>query len=351
MNWDELLPKYFDYLTFEKEHSKYKINDYRKKFKWFSERLPFPFTLNEARLILIEMKRNGLADTYIHYNTTAINSFIRWCQLEKLPQEDFCDELNKLRPKIDRTPDANDLLSVEEVQLLIVNPQNRPIAHENFREYFKRVDDMYSLLFEFNYKTACRSGEALNLKKNCFNFSNHSVTFYKTKTGEDRTVAIPPDMEDKLKEYMKDINPTQYIFVRNTNDRFEKVDNKPVTQEMANRAFKYRGKLAGIERDLHVHMLRHSAITHMQLQGCPLATVQRICGHKRLATTQLYTHVMVEDQREAMLRYNPLIKSQDPSVIFKLVKEYIAKLQPDPDLFLFNVDNDLKPTKLLFSLK
>ncbi|MFA5507828.1 MAG: tyrosine-type recombinase/integrase [Vulcanimicrobiota bacterium] len=42
------------------------------------------------------------------------------------------------------------------------------------------------------------------------------------------------------------------------------------------------------------HTLRHSAASGLVASGASIATVQRIMGHRRLASTQIYTHVTME---------------------------------------------------------
>ncbi|MDC3987570.1 tyrosine-type recombinase/integrase [Polyangium jinanense] len=48
--------------------------------------------------------------------------------------------------------------------------------------------------------------------------------------------------------------------------------------------------------------LRHYAITSWLRAGIPVHVVQRMAGHKHLATTQRYVHFMKQDLEEAARR-------------------------------------------------
>lgn len=71
------------------------------------------------------------------------------------------------------------------------------------------------------------------------------------------------------------------------------------------RLVKRYGRKAGIKKGIHPHMLRHSFGTHMIDGGCDLRTLQELMGHASIKTTQIYTHISDERQRQMLRKCHP----------------------------------------------
>ena len=63
--------------------------------------------------------------------------------------------------------------------------------------------------------------------------------------------------------------------------------------------------VAGIKKTISPHTLRHSFATHLLQNGADLLIIQQLLGHESVTTTEIYTHVDIQDLRKAILLHHP----------------------------------------------
>lgn len=182
------------------------------------------------------------------------------------------------------------------------------------------------LIASLLYGTGMRLLEGLRLRVKDMEFERREIVVREGKGNKDRVTVLPENLIGPLREqlaksrrlhnedladglgevYLPHALATkyrnaarawgwQYVFASPTRalDPRSGVERRHhILEETVQRAMRGAASRAGIDKPATPHVLRHSFATHMLQAGYDIRTVQELLGHKDVATTQIYTHVM-----------------------------------------------------------
>lgn len=276
--WEKIRNDYIRYLRVERRLSANTVEAYRRDLEEFShfimrnygvvpERVEQPM-VERFMAWLYDRNRSAasqarrLSGVKSFYNYLLIND-----RVEHLPTD------NVDNPRLDRT--LPDVLTVEEIDAMLATfDMTSP----------KGCRD--SAMVEVLYSCGLRVSELTSLKISDLFFGEGYIRIV-GKGDKQRLVPISNIARDKIQYYMDFRTPASRseatVFLNNR--------GKPITRVMVFNIIKQAALLAGIDKQISPHTLRHSYATHLLEGGANIRQVQELLGHESILTTEVYTHV------------------------------------------------------------
>jgi len=151
----------------------------------------------------------------------------------------------------------------------------------------------FRALVEALLGSAMRIGELLSLNQTDIDFERREARVI-GKGNKERTVFFTERALYWLRRYLKirsDNLPP--LFISQNSSRLSRTDIW--------RPFHRYRRLAGLNKPVRPHLLRHTAATQLLFNGCPVGHIKEILGHERLETTCRY--YLGLDRRAAKLAH------------------------------------------------
>lgn len=150
---------------------------------------------------------------------------------------------------------------------------------------------------ELMISTGLRVSEISNLEKKNVNLEERHIRVV-GKGSKERIIQIEnPYVLKALKQYNEMQEDRKYFFIN-------RLGNKLSEQSIRTMIYKTVEK-ANISNKITPHMFRHSFATMLLEEDVDIRYIQKILGHSSITTTQIYTHVTSNKQREILRDKNP----------------------------------------------
>lgn len=249
---------------------------------------PAELTPAILREYVYSLKDLGLAGSSIRRNVSALRTWFRVMLAEGLVTHDPTERIES--PQRWRT--LPEVLTVEEVTALLSAPQlEEPLA---FRD---------RAMLELAYGAGLRVSEWITLALKDVVLDEGLVRVF-GKGSKERLVPIGRSAIGAVAVYIRELRP----FLERGEGKgtlFLNARGEPLTRMGAWKILRKYVVMAGIEKSVSPHTLRHSFATHLLEGGADLRAVQEMLGHADIATTQIYTHVDREYLRSVHKQFHP----------------------------------------------
>ena len=201
----------------------------------------------------------------------------------------------------------------EDPTLQIENPkQGRPLPSsltEEDVELLLNAPDVQEVLglrdqtmLEVLYACGLRVSELVNLEVNQINLRQGVIRLF-GKGNKERLVPLGEQAIEQIEIYLKEGRPL--LLKGPSNVVFPSKRGTKMTRQTFWYRIKHYAVLAGIDKQLSPHTLRHAFASHLVNNGADLRVVQLLLGHSDLSTTQIYTHIAQERLKSMHQEHHP----------------------------------------------
>jgi site-specific recombinase XerD len=142
------------------------------------------------------------------------------------------------------------------------------------------------------YSCGLRISEAVSMKTSQIDSKRMVVHVQAGKGSRDRYVPLPQSTLHLLRRHWKTHRHPKWLFpAPGRSGTHETQATRPLPLSSVQTVFKKSLKEVGIQKDAHVHTLRHSYATHLLEEGVDIRIISEYLGHRSLDSTLIYTHL------------------------------------------------------------
>ena len=290
-----LLERFQEYLALEDGASPRTLEAYGRDLErmavWCTiKSVAAPSELTPALLrdFVYHLKDVGLSPSSIRRSVSATRTYFKFMIGEGQMVADPSERLET--PKKWRT--LPEVLSVDEVGKLLASVSlDEPLV---FRD---------RAMLELAYGAGLRVSEWIELGVQDLMLDDGVIRVF-GKGSKERLVPVGRSAIGAVGMYLRELRP-RLERGEGKGRLFLNARGQPLSRMGAWKILRKYVEIAGIEKHVSPHTLRHSFATHLLEGGADLRAVQEMLGHADISTTQIYTHVDREYLRSVHKQFHP----------------------------------------------
>jgi integrase/recombinase XerC len=290
------LENFFSQLKYEKRASENTLKNYQRDLKrltLFCDKNNIQHWQNiqqsDIRNHIATRHRQGLAASSLHRELSAIRSFFKFLQKQKIITNNPVQHIQapKGQKKLPKTLDVDQITGFLEAGA----------------DSLLEIRDL--AIFELFYSSGLRLSELTALNLGSIDLNDKTLLVSQGKGGKSRLLPTGSKAISALKNWLplrQQITPENEpaLFVSNKGQR---LSQRSVQLRLANWC-----KKKGLSQHIHPHMLRHSFASHLLESSQDLRAIQELLGHSNISTTQIYTHLDFQHLAEIYDKTHPRAK-------------------------------------------
>ena len=208
----------------------------------------------------------------------------------------FIKQLITLNPAQGLTPEKApqklpEILTNREVELLLSQPNC--IDPKGYRD---------KAMLELLYATGIRVTELIDLKITDVNLEAGVVRCVNRDT--ERLIPMYPAAVKALRDYITLVRP-QMILRPDEQSLFVNISGEHMSRQGFWKIIKHYQKMAGIEKDITPHTLRHSFAAHLLENGADIHAIQEMLGHRDISSTNIYSQFVNKQLKDVYNKAHP----------------------------------------------
>ena len=286
---------FLDYLNYEKKYSSNTLRAYTKDlndFINFIEKKSIKSLIDIKKqhihqfLYFLSLKKNS--ERTVARKLAAIKSLFNFLIRKNFLKNNIVKSIAS--PKIDKKLPV--FLTQDKMSLLLdlPNPSN-----------FKESRDI--LILELFYSTGVRISELIKIKLEDINYDNNSINIL-GKGNKRRLVIIGNYAKKRLLDFLNYSNHNVGFLFKNE----RKSKTGYISERFVFNIVKKHVQKVTNNQKISPHSLRHTFATHLLNNGADLMSLKELLGHSDLSSTQIYTHVNIEQMKKAFKKAHPHAK-------------------------------------------